>query len=94
MFNYEWDIETWVDDEIDDHDFRDRLREFDRDNLIEALRGGSKKLVLVRTDIDGERSWAYVDDGILPTMLSDAYDVARNRVLVFYIREFEKMKTR
>lgn len=91
---YEWDIETWIDDDIIDHDFRDRLQDFDGDTLIEALGGGSKKLVLVRTDIDGERSWAYVENGILPAMLSDAYDVAHNRVPISYIREFEKVRAR
>ena len=94
MTDYDWDIETWEDDECEDHDFRDRLQDFDRDDLIEALAGGSKKLVLVRTDNDGGKCWAYVENGILPPMLCDAYDVARHRVPISYIREFEKMRTR
>lgn len=51
-------------------------------------------MVLVRTDIDGNRCWAYVENGILPIMLSDAYDVPRHRVPARYVIEFEKVRKR
>ena len=55
MADYEWDIETWFDDDdIDDHDHRDRLSEFEPANLAEAVSGGKKKLVLVRTSSEGD----------------------------------------
>ena len=60
---YEWDAETEIGGEIVDHDFRDKLIEVP--NL-----GPGQTLVLVRTTEDGDRSWAYVKDGVLPVYFS------------------------
>ena len=69
---YEWDIETWEDDEIIDHDHRNRLHEFGNERLTLAVNeDDGLRLVLVRDDDNG-RSWAYVDDGELPEMFLDA----------------------
>ena len=95
MVDYEWDIETWDDIDIEDHNHRDRLSEIDPTDLAEALSGSAKKkLVLVRTSYEGDRSWAYVVNGVLPAMLHDAYEVARHKVPILFIREFEKMRGR
>ena len=75
---YEWDIETrtkvgreW---EVDSHDHRDRLRDFDPDDLrpILAASPGERVLVLVRDDDEG-RAWAYVDQGALDPYFYDAH---------------------
>lgn len=80
--SYEWDIETFVapDGDIIDHDHRNTLAEFSRDELWDALNGKvtgemSTRLVLVRdvgSDLDGltDRQWAYVEDMRFP----DAFD--------------------
>lgn len=95
MAYYEWDIETWFDDDhFDDHDHRDRLSEFEPADLAEALCGGKKKLVLVRNSAEGDRSWAYVKNCTLPPMLADPYGNPCHKVPIAYIREFEKMKGR
>lgn len=87
LTTYEWDIETvttpqegvadW-EEEILDHDHRDRLAEFDPEDVKAALAGkvdaetGHKlKLVLVRDSEQG-RAWAYVEDKRLPSHFSDA----------------------
>jgi hypothetical protein len=81
MATYEWDIETYNDDEIIDHDHRDKLSEFPAEDLLQAinqdqvsLNGEFTRLVLVRTNENG-RAWAYItDDGKLPDQMLDAYD--------------------
>lgn len=92
MVSYEWDIESWFidksgEEEIYEHDHRDRLYEWPIDQLISAIHQDREpspfedksiicftRLVLVR-DADEGRSWAYVsDDGKLPEYFLDAYD--------------------
>lgn len=91
LTTYEWDIETvtvapaeplpadeeW-EEEVLDHDHRDRLAEFDPEDVKAALMGtlndeGNRlKLVLVRDSEQG-RAWAYVEDKRLPSHFADAY---------------------
>lgn len=78
---YEWDIETVTADEhedIVDHDHRERMHDFGGEKLTLALvedgdePGTFFRLCLVRSvwdDVTGlvDRSWAYVEDGKMPT---------------------------
>ena len=63
--NYEWDCETLDDDgDIEDHDFCERYQDL---TIIEPC-----DICLVRNVEDesgmvGERQWAYVKDGKLPS---------------------------
>ena len=65
---YEWDIETWVGEDIEDHHHEDVIS---RLPSLEA----NQKLVLVRDTFVHEslelRLWAYVVDGKLPEFFSD-----------------------
>jgi len=77
--SYEWDIETWdEDDDIVDHDFYETAKE-----MLDALTDWGQpanpkeryKPVLVRsfyTDSEGlvDRWWAYIEDGKLPEVFS------------------------
>jgi hypothetical protein len=96
MVDYEWVIETRDEyDDIVDSNHRARISEFDPTDLAEALSGSEeKKLVLVRTTDEGDRCWAYVENGMLPAMMLDAYQVARHKVSIVFIREFEKTRGR
>jgi hypothetical protein len=97
MATYEWDIETWHDDEIVDHDHRDRLNEFGMEELIDAINqtplssSEYTKLVLVRdSDRDG-RAWAYLtDDGEMPEQFLDAYQRPVCKVPKRFIEEFNR----
>ena len=76
--NYEWDVET-VDEfgDIQDHDHSETLRDYHLE--VEA----PNRLVLVRdsyTDYGLDRSWAYVEDGKLPSHFEDAYGQKIRRI--------------
>lgn len=94
---YEWDIELWNDEEIVDHDHRDRLTEFGMEELIQAINsdvvsaeGDYTRLVLVRdSDKDG-RAWAYVEDGKMPEQFLDAYQRPVCPVPKRFIEEFNR----
>jgi hypothetical protein len=67
---YEWDFETWIDETIEDHNFRDKLSEFQENDKTDHL-------VLIR--IEGnennglvDRLWAYVDNKTLPEYFYNA----------------------
>jgi len=75
---YEWDIES-VDEhgDIQDHNFRDKLSEFEGKLRSEIPLAKHEKLVLVRDelDIDGGtigRSWAYVENGQIEESFKDS----------------------
>lgn len=89
---YEWDIETWRDDEIVDHDHRDRLHDFGGEELTRAVAEDGYRLVLVRDRFANDdlvcRSWAYVTDGKLPDQFLDAYDNPVATVPKRFIKEF------
>lgn len=98
MTTYEWDIETWNDEEVVDHDHRDRLSEFGMEALILAINGDIvngagdyTKLVLVRdSDKDG-RAWAYLtEDGKMPEHFLDAYERPVCKVPKRFIEEFNR----
>lgn len=84
---YEWDIETWVDDEIVDHNHRNSVHEFGGEELTMAVAEDGYRLVLVRTNEKG-RWWAYVTDGELPTHFSDAWDRPCIKVPERFFKEF------
>lgn len=89
---YEWDIETWADDEVVDHDHRDRVHEFDGEKLTRAVAEDGYRLVLIR-DVHKNndlvcRSWAYVSDGELPDHFLDADDRPIAKVPPRYAAEF------
>jgi len=72
---YEWDVEEVSQDEYEDvldHDHQDHLSDFYVDRVTNALlRRNGFQLVLVRDRHDGfgdlvDRSWAYVEDMVLP----------------------------
>jgi hypothetical protein len=104
---YEWDIETVAadeDEDILDHDHRDKLSEFGVEELIFAIAqqpGPDSKgdtflrLVLVRDRLDDGgvvcRSWAYVtDDGKMPEQFLDAYERPVAKVPKRFIEEFNR----
>lgn len=95
--SYEWDIEMWNDDEIIDHDHRDKLSEFGMENLIHAINadqlnanGDYTRLVLVR-DSEACRAWAYLtDDGKMPEYFLDAYERPVCKVPKRFIEEFNR----
>ena len=91
---YEWDIETWRDDEVVDHDHRDRLHDFGGEELTLAVAEDGYRLVLVRDRMDDGgvacRSWAYVTDGKLPEQFLDAYDNPVAKVPTRFIEEFNR----
>lgn len=67
---YEWDLE-YVDGDgnVEDHDFYDSAVE-----VVQAYRTAQLQspvnIVLVRDTERGDRSWAYVKDGVLPEWFS------------------------
>jgi len=86
---YEWDIETWEDDEVVDHNHRGRLHDFGGEELTMAVAEDGYRLVLVRDAADGGRSWAYVSDGELPTHFLDANDQPVAKVPARFAKEFK-----
>jgi hypothetical protein len=80
---YEWDIESWRDGEILDHDFQDKLDRLGKPPSDTPLRDGvTLKVVLVRyqyNDWDGvvDTSWAYVESGVLPEAFDDGVKVPK-----------------
>ncbi|MDO9385018.1 MAG: hypothetical protein Q7T86_19400 [Hyphomicrobiaceae bacterium] len=84
---YEWDIETWADDEVVDHDHRDRLHEFGGEELTRAVAEDGYRLVLVRNDSEG-RSWAYVTNGELAPVFLDSYEKPVAEVPARFVSEF------
>lgn len=62
MITYEWDIETYEEEDIVDHSF------------MLAVPKENEKLVLVRDDYVDVKSWAYVENNQLPEYFKDAYD--------------------
>jgi hypothetical protein len=87
---YEWDVETVsvVDDLVIDHDHRGNFKAC----KIEAAHcdpGYKKVIVLVRDD-DYSRSWAYIEDGKLPTHFRDAYGRVVARVPKRFMREVNR----
>lgn len=86
--HYEWDIETWGEEECIDHDHRDRLHDFGGEELTLAVaEDNGLRLVLVRDDNNG-RSWAYVIDGELAPEFVDAYDRPVAKVPKRFHQEF------
>ena len=88
MVKYEWDVETVEEESGDvlDHNHCDSFRE-----AIAAARetpddGCRFDVVLVRDDDDG-RSWAYLDDGKLPTHFLDAYEHEVAKVPQRFVKE-------
>jgi hypothetical protein len=85
MINYEWDIETTDGDgDIIDHNHRDRLNQYYKEELEDG------DLVLVRTDLEG-RSWAYVENGKLPEYFLDSFGVTIAKVPKRFHQELEKI---
>lgn len=63
--NYEWCYETHDNNgDIVDHNFADELEEFHVSDMTDDL-------VLVRTEPDGSRYWAYMKKGELPEYFWD-----------------------
>jgi hypothetical protein len=88
MPNYEWDIETVdADGDVIDHNHRDRVHEFDGEELTMAVAEDGRRLCLVRNDASG-RSWAYVKDGDLADTFLDAYEKPVAKVPARYRAEF------
>lgn len=85
MISYEWDIETTdADGDIIDHNHRDKLNEYRKEELE------SGDLVLVRTDSEG-RSWAYVENRELPEYFQDSFGVNIAKVPKRFHEELKKM---
>ena len=78
---YEWDLETWEDGEIVNHNFFDKMQS---PSQVES----NEHIVLVCDDQDG-RSWAYVKDGKLPEFFLDAYDIPVRKVPKKFHRELK-----
>ena len=80
---YEWDIESWRDNEILDHDFRDKLDWLGKPPSDTPLEDGATlKVVLVRyvyNDWHGviDQAWAYVESGVLPETFDDGVKVPK-----------------
>ncbi len=94
--SYEWDIET-VDahGDIQDHHHADKLIELTRlwndGPDVETTR----RIVLVRDvicEIDGliDRTWAYVEDGVLPEYFADSLGEEATKVPKRLHREFSR----
>lgn len=92
---YEWDCETvadgdsieFEDDEVIDHAHGASYREVaEWAERYPAAPGFKHRLVLVRDDEAG-RSWAYVEDGELPQVFTDAYDQPTAKVPQRFVRE-------
>lgn len=80
---YEWDVEE-VDecgDVVEHNHFKTYSEAFKCFNKLvsDAEYGMSYEIVLVRNS-DKERSWAYIEDGILPTHFEDAYGIQTAKV--------------
>ena len=97
---YEWDMEIWNDDEVIDHDHRDKLADYPMDHLVQAINQDQInsnndyfRLVLVRDVFRSNdlvsRSWAYItDDGKMPTHFLDAMDQPVAKVPRRFVTEF------
>lgn len=92
--NYEWVLETR--EMIDDTDEFDIVEVEHRDTYSEILALASKfyepgcffAIGLVRdNDNNGSRSWAYIEDGELPEMFTDAEGVEVAKVPAKYHKE-------
>ncbi len=101
---YEWDAEqvavyaseSYEEGEVIEHHFADSLKEArqtvrSRSYNADAgtLSSEGYELVLVRDD-DGGRSWAYMENGKLPTHFRDAFGSEGARVPQRFHREVEK----
>lgn len=72
MITYDWDAELVEDGDVLDHDHSDKLAP-----LMARYKGDpSRMFVLIRNKVDGslERSWAYVEAGVLPENFTDSGD--------------------
>lgn len=71
---YEWDCETVTDDEfedVEDHYHSAKLADVLAYSKASPPTDCTHRVVLVRDD-DDRRSWAYLEDGVLPSHFDDA----------------------
>lgn len=82
--SYEWDIETIdINGDIVDHEHFDKIPN-------RPLISDEERLVLVRDNHRKGRSWAYVENGVLPDQFKDAFDHPVCRIPSRYRTEFQK----
>jgi hypothetical protein len=87
---YEWDVEE-VDEheDIQNHNHTDSFAKAKAINEIPCEEGMTSRIVLVRDDDKG-RSWAYLEDGELPSHFEDAYGVKVAKVPERFHEEVSK----
>jgi hypothetical protein len=55
--------------------------------------GTRRQIVLVRTDRDGNRSWAYIEGGAMPARFEDAYQRATADVPEQFLRAWARVNS-
>jgi hypothetical protein len=96
---YEWDVETHTATETEEHEAGEVLDHDHRDSYAQCLHVASQPapegcrfaIVLVRDD-DSGRSWAYLEEGKLPSHFINAYGIDVAKVPLQYHREVERAK--
>lgn len=90
--DYEWDVETVEieSEDIVDHEFCKDYADAKATAATAPGPGHRHDIVLVRDDDNG-RSWAYMEDGKLPSHFSDAYGNAVAKVPKRFTNEVAKV---
>ena len=77
---YEWDVEVQTAAASDDHEESEVIDHLFCKSFIEAVTTAAidagedlKHVIVLVRDDDNQRSWAYLEDGKLPTHFEDAY---------------------
>ena len=91
---YEWDVETVTATETDAHEEDEVMEHYHCSSYKEARaraatkpdEGCKHEVALVRDDDEG-RSWAYVEDGVLPEFFSDANGCNTAKVPQRFVKE-------
>ena len=91
---YEWDVELVNEetDDVEDHMFQDSYAGCVAAVALGVAPGRRAEIVLVRDSACGDRSWAYVVNGALPTHFRDSYDEKTARVPVRFHEEVTEVR--
>jgi hypothetical protein len=96
--HYEWDCEEVAAIDLPDKEKSEVIDHFHSETFVEALARSKTepgenlewRIVLVRDNDDaqkGQRSWAYLEDGVLPESFEDAFGQPTAKVPARFVSE-------
>lgn len=96
--HYEWDCEEVAAIDLPDKEKSEVIDHFHSETFVEALARSKTepgenlewRIVLVRDDDDtqkGQRSWAYLENGVLPEWFEDAFGQRTAKVPARFVKE-------